>query len=304
MKKIEVVKQHTYKGHSDCLYVLEATDETTFLSAGGDGMIVRWNLKEPDKGEMIIKIPSSVYALSFQKERNRLVAGQNFNGIHLVDVENKKEVGSLNLTKSQIFDIQSTEEKIFIAAGDGEVIVVDWDLQIVARWSASTKSARTIAINEERGQFAVGYSDHRVRVFDINTFALIKELEAHLNSVFTLQYHPELPVLLTAGRDARIKFWDLDRDFALLEEIVAHMFTINHLTFSPDKQHFVSCSMDKSIKVWDAKTFKLLKVIDKARHAGHGTSVNKLLWVQFEDQLLSCSDDRTISQWNINFAEE
>jgi len=52
------------------------------------------------------------------------------------------------------------------------------------------------------------------------------------------------------------------------------------------------------------KDLQLLKVIDKARHAGHGTSVNKLLWVQFEDQLLSCSDDRTISQWNINFAEE
>jgi WD40 repeat protein len=51
--------------------------------------------------------------------------------------------------------------------------------------------------------------------------------------------------------------------------------------------------------VWDAQTFKLKKIIDRARHAGHGTSVNKLLWTTFENQLISCSDDRTISVWEV-----
>jgi WD40 repeat protein len=46
---------------------------------------------------------------------------------------------------------------------------------------------------------------------------------------------------------------------------------------------------------------RLLKVIDRARHAGHGTSVNKVLWTSHEDQLVSASDDRTISIWNIIF---
>ncbi|MEQ8241228.1 MAG: WD40 repeat domain-containing protein [Cyclobacteriaceae bacterium] len=304
MKKIKVEKSHTYKGHSDCLYTLESIDSQSFISGGGDGMIVKWDVENPDNGELIVKIPASVYALSFEPNRKILVVGQNFSGIHLIDVEHKKEIRSVELTKSQIFDIQTTEHFILVATGDGEIIILNWDLQIVNRQKLSTKSARSIAISIERQQFAIGYSDHMIRIFDISNFKLIKELEAHANSVFTLQYHPELPVLLSAGRDARIKFWDLDRDFELLEEIVAHMFTINHLTFSPDNQHFVSCSMDKSIKIWDARSFKLLKVIDKARHAGHGTSVNKLLWLSYQAQLLSCSDDRTISQWNINFAIE
>jgi WD40 repeat protein len=59
--------------------------------------------------------------------------------------------------------------------------------------------------------------------------------------------------------------------------------------------------MDKSIKVWDAGELKLLKVIDRARHAGHGTSVNRVLWTGFRDQLASASDDRTISLWQIIF---
>jgi WD40 repeat protein len=59
--------------------------------------------------------------------------------------------------------------------------------------------------------------------------------------------------------------------------------------------------MDKSIKVWDLREMRLLKVIDKARHAGHGTSVNKLLWSSFGNQLVSGSDDRSISVWDIQF---
>jgi WD40 repeat protein len=57
--------------------------------------------------------------------------------------------------------------------------------------------------------------------------------------------------------------------------------------------------MDKSIKIWDAATFRLLKVIDRARHAGHGTSINKLLWTNFNNQLVSAGDDKRISVWDI-----
>jgi WD40 repeat protein len=53
--------------------------------------------------------------------------------------------------------------------------------------------------------------------------------------------------------------------------------------------------------VWDTKELKLLKVIDRARHGGHRTSVNKLLWTSYNDQLLSASDDRTISVWHLIF---
>jgi WD40 repeat protein len=59
--------------------------------------------------------------------------------------------------------------------------------------------------------------------------------------------------------------------------------------------------MDKSIKVWNLDEMKLLKVIDKGRHAGHGTSVNKLIWTDYQTQLVSASDDKTISVWKIDF---
>jgi WD40 repeat protein len=56
--------------------------------------------------------------------------------------------------------------------------------------------------------------------------------------------------------------------------------------------------------VWDAETFSLLKVIDKSRHAGHGTSVNKVLWTEYNGYIVSGSDDRTLSVWNLKFSKD
>jgi WD40 repeat protein len=127
------------------------------------------------------------------------------------------------------------------------------------------------------------------------------EWQGHVNSVFTLRYSPDGNFLFSGSRDARLKVWDVQAGYLQAEEVVAHMYAINHIEFSPDAKHFVTCSMDKSIKVWDTEALSLLKVIDKSRHAGHGTSVNKLLWTSFESQFLSASDDRSISAWQLFF---
>jgi len=90
-------------------------------------------------------------------------------------------------------------------------------------------------------------------------------------------------------------------DYSFKENIAAHLFAINYLSFRKDGKFFVTCSMDKSIKLWDAETFRLLKVIDKGRHAGHGTSINKLVWSKYNNQVIAVSDDRSISIWDFDF---
>lgn len=303
MPKIQVDKVNTLGGHSDCVYALApGAEPDVFFSSGGDGVIAQWSLKMPDSGRMIAKVSSSVYALHYYAQRNLLVVGQNFDGIHLIDLNEKKEVGSIKLGTSAIFDIKVVKDRIFATLANGEVHVLDLTtLKTLKLIKASEKSARTIAISENLGHFAVGYSDNFIRVFSLHDFSQLNEIEAHKISVFTVQYSPDHRYLISGSRDAHLKIWDTQSGYHLHESIVAHMFAINHLDFSPDGKHFVTCSMDKSIKVWDAETFQLLKVIDKARHAGHGTSVNRVLWTNFNNLLLSASDDRSISIWDIKF---
>jgi len=303
MSTIEVRKLHTLTGHRDCVYTLQRSAvDSIFFSGAGDGMIVSWNLTNPEEGQLIAKLPNSVYALHHHAASDWLIAGHNYDGIHLVDWQNKKEIGSLQLTTAAIFDMQSIGDDLFVATGDGTLLkVAVSNLVSKGKVQATTQSARAIAIHEKRGEVAVGYSDNSIRVFELDSLREKYAWHAHNNSVFTIRYTPDGQFLLSGSRDARLKLWDVNSGYTQAEEVVAHLFAINHLDFSPDSKHFVTCSMDKSIKVWDAQAMRLLKVIDRARHAGHGTSVNKVLWTNYQDQLLSASDDRTISVWNIIF---
>jgi WD40 repeat protein len=302
MNQTQIKRLHSLTGHRDAVYTLHPGGEPSrFFSGSGDGMIVSWDLRSPESGDLVARLPNSVYALHYLADQDTLIAGHNYDGIHLLDWKNKNELASLKLTAAAIFDIQSFGDRLLVASGDGVITVVDLKtLSIINKIKTSNKSARTIAINRSTGEVAVGFSDFFVRVFDEN-LTLTREWQAHQNSVFTLRYSPDGRLLLSGSRDARLKAWAVDSGYRQEEEVVAHMYAINHIEFSPDGKHFVTCSMDKSIKVWDASAMKLLKVIDRARHAGHGTSVNKLLWTDYHQQLVSASDDRSISVWQIIF---
>lgn len=302
MCAVVVNKVATLTGHADSVYALEAVPGTpVFFSGAGDGMIVKWTLGRED-GEAIAKLGASVYALRHDPQTGLLLAGHNFEGLHVLDWQTKKEVKSLQFTRAAIFDLAVVDGSAWVASGDGVITVVDLaGMNVLDRLTASGKSARCIAVHPDRREVAVGYSDNYIRVFRLGDRAMIREYPAHNNSVFSLRYTPDGRWLLSGSRDARLKAWKPDEDYALHQEVPAHLFAINDLRFSPDGKHFVTCSMDKSVKVWRTEDLTLLKVIDKARHAGHGTSVNKLLWSSETNQVISASDDRTISIWDVIF---
>lgn len=303
MSPIQVSKLHAFTGHSDCVYTLASSHlDSVFFSGGGDGMIVKWDLKQPNEGDLIAKLPNSIYALYYDKKSNLLIAGHNYEGIHLLDWQSKQEVASLKLTSAAIFDIATFEDDILVTTGEGMLIVVDQNtLRVKVKLAPSEKNARVMALNPKAGEVAVGFSDDFIRVFSLRDYKLKNEFRAHDSSVFTLSYTPDFNFLISGSRDARLKVWDARSAYTQTGEVVAHLFAINHIAFSPSGEYFATASMDKSIKVWRANEMKLLKVIDKARHAGHGTSVNKLLWSPYQNQLISASDDRSISVWDVLF---
>ncbi len=148
----------------------------------------------------------------------------------------------------------------------------------------------------------IGASDSKIRVYEWKNsfFQFIKEWKAHEPSVFSVISTSIYPYLISAGRDASIRVWNKE-NFELIHEIPAHIQTINHLQLSPNQDFMLSSSMDKLIKLWDIKNdFRLIKVIDKNRNDSHSASVNQMLWLDYNDSVITCSDDRKIIQWAID----
>ena len=293
---IKVIKEQVLTGHKDSVYSLTAISDNRLYSAGGDGLVVEWDLTKPDSGKIVAKVNASIYAIAGHD--NKLVVGENFQGIHVLDMVDKKEHQSLKLTQGYIFDIKRVGKNYWIVGAGGQLFVVSETMEVLHKAVLSNANARCILHLPKRNEVAIGLSDNTIRILNQDTFESCWQIEAHQNSVFTLAHTADQRYMISGSRDARLKIWEVD-NFTLHKEIVAHMYAINHLDFSPDGQYFVTCSMDKSLKVWETRTFRLLKVIDKARHAGHSTSVNRVSWMS-ENRIASCSDDRTISIWSVN----
>ena len=303
-----VARIATLAGHRDAVYALTGGADNLLYSGSADGMVVGWDAAQPERdGELLARVQNSVYALRHLPGPGLLVLGHNFQGIQAIDLAGRQLAHATALPPVAIFEIVYSEsrQRLYVGLGDGTLAVLalpDFRLEKLLR--LADKSLRCLALHEGRGELAVGSSDTLTRILDLDSLATKYTLGESTNSVFSVAYSPDGAHLLTAGRDAQIRRWHVAADYALADTVPAHLYTINHLAFSADGRYLASCSLDKSIKLWDAATLTLLRVLDRARAAGHGTSVNRLVWPGTENRLVSCSDDRSLAVWQLALGNE
>ena len=301
-QQIQVHQIAALTGHEGSIYTLYMpTEGDTIYSAGGDGMVVAWDLKTPGDGQLLARVPSHVFSM-LQLPGGLLLLGQLQGGIHVVDPKSRQEVKHLALHKGGVFDIQPAPGKqVFYAAGGDGVLSV-WDVgsfELKQQLPISQESLRSIQFALDGKTLAIGSSDNRVYILQTGSLAVLDVLEGHENSVFCAQFAGGHEYLLSGSRDAHFHVWKPGKKYQLYRRIPAHRFTINSIAVSPDGSMFATAGRDKEIRIWDATSFDLLKVINQEKYGGHVNSVNKVLWVSFNNYLISASDDRSLMIWDI-----
>ncbi|MDX1912578.1 MAG: hypothetical protein SFV22_13890 [Saprospiraceae bacterium] len=297
---LEVKKIHTCTGHRAALYALApGRSSRHFITAGGDGWVVEWDLDRPENGQLIASTEQQVFSLCTLSDRRRIVAGNMHGGLHWVDRDAPENSRNVQHHRKGVYTLGATGDSLFSGGGDG--LLTRWDTGRAGSMESielSYQALRAWAWSDGRAEIAVGASDNNIYVLDAATLAVRKVLQAaHTLSVFCVAYSPDGQYLLSGGRDAMLRVWDIGRNFKLLSEQPAHWYTINHLVYSPDGALFATASRDKTFKIWDARTFELLKVVDTLRYGAHTRSVNRLLWLP--DCLVSCGDDGLAMLWKI-----
>jgi WD40 repeat protein len=301
---VQIERTHTCTGHRASVYALApGRDNRHFISAGGDGWVVEWNLDNPETGLLVASTDSNIFSLCRLPDA-QLAAGNMNGGLHWINLREPEKARLMQSHKKGIFDLRIIGNRLFSAGGDGVLTV--WNIgsqypEMSIQLSAA--ALRCIAYTPERDELAIGSSDSRIIFLDASTMRVTGEIrDAHTSSVFSLAYAPDGKTLLSGSRDAFLRIHSLSDNGNWMRDprspdLAAHLFTINHIVFSPDASLFATASRDKTIRLWDFQTGQLLKVTDVIRHGGHVNSVNRLMWT--EDALLSASDDRTVSIWKV-----
>jgi WD40 repeat protein len=303
--KIQIEKTSQFLGHGGAIFTLEpSSDAPLFYSGSSDNLVVEWNLEEQHQSKVVAKIPAKALALKYVPDRNVLIVGQSLGGIHVIDLNKNEEIKLLQLHRESVYDIQylPEQESFWVAAGDGTVSI--WsinDFSLITALKLCDKKVRSIHFNSVLKEAAIGCGDGTIRIYDFETFEEKKIIQGHMNdfSVNAACYHPNGKFLLSGSRDAYLNVWDIENDYALIHHIPAHNYAIYSIVFSPDNKFFATGSRDKTMKIWDAENFEMLLRIDKKDNEGHSHSVNKLLWSDFNNYLVSTGDDKAIMVWKV-----
>ena len=271
------------------MYALCRLDETKFLSAGGDGMLIAWDPEQPAQGVLKARIPEPVYSIMQLPGSGTLLAGSASGKLYAILPEGPR-VFEAHL--KGIFALHAQKEGFLTTGGDGMLLHWNFNFEILGRYKISGASLRCLFRSGEL--WFIGSSDHSIYALN-NSFREVEKLEGHRNTVFAV-CQIDKDRLVSGGRDARLCIWDLNH-LELLESIDAHNLHIHALSMNESAGILASGSMDKGIRLWSSPGMELIKVLDK-KYEGHNSSVNSLLWLD-ENTLISASDDRNIIAWSL-----
>ena len=279
----------TLEGHQGAVYDLCLDDFGHLLSAGGDGLLVRWEKEGPqffEKGTALAKADAPLFALAVLADGG-VLAGTGDGGV-----------------------LQGGNEHAWslVPANEGGTYVVCGHAVGGAdgRW-LDRRTGEVLASLEGRircwmalsGGDLLGTSDGLIhRVGRLGT------TPAHKGAVRDLMPWPGKDAVASVGGDGQLRIWSLPEEGALelIIAIPSHKGAIYRAKPSPDGRWVATCSRDRSIALWDAENLTLMARVQRPAMPGHLRSVNALAWVG-SDRLASAGDDGKIMLWKIHEPE-
>jgi len=299
--KMHVERTSTLKAHSAPLYALAPGRKLgTLFSGGGDRVIAEWDLGNELTNPFGIRTDATIYSL-LNIDQQTLLIGTNKGSIHVIDLASKKEIRHLKLHDQGIFHMRycSKLKRVYVGCADESISV--WEAE---QWSLlwhlklGQGKVRRIALDADQSHVAIACGNGSIQILETADNKTIYSIEAHDDGANSLAFLPN-GNLVTGGKDAHLRVWNAKDHFRQLIKIPAHNFAIYDIIVHPQGNWLATASRDKTVKIWDIDLLEKPLRLDRKSHQGHTHSVNALCYLEEEDLLASCSDDRTICLWKV-----
>ena len=86
-----------------------------------------------------------------------------------------------------------------------------------------------------------------VKCWDLEVNKVIRHYHGHLSGVYSLSLHPTLDVLVTSGRDASARVWDM-RTKAQIYVLAGHTGTVADVKCQESDPQVITGSMDSTVR--------------------------------------------------------
>ncbi|MCB0570290.1 MAG: WD40 repeat domain-containing protein [Phaeodactylibacter sp.] len=190
------------------------------FTAGGEGAITRW---APDKGQSLESFHlsnQSLRCLAYCPQRREIAAGASDNAIYLIDADTLALRHRLpGAHDNSVFALHYTPSGDKLLSGGRDARLKAWSLgaepRLLHSQPAHWYTINSIAFHPRGPWFATASRDRTVKLWDADTFNLLKVLDAtrdggHINSVNKLLWSSHNDMLISASDDRTLIAWEVE----------------------------------------------------------------------------------------------
>jgi WD40 repeat protein len=189
--------------------------ENQLFTAGGDGVLTRWNLPTRRATESLHLSHRALRSLAFSEKNNLLAVGASDGSIYLLDPNTLAVLHRIEGAHTpSVFAVAWSPDGRYLLSGGRDALLHVWDAEedfgLVSSQAAHLFTINHLEFSPDGRHFATASRDKSIRIWDATTFQLQKALETvrdhgHLNSVNRLLWLPD--ALLSCSDDRTVVEW-------------------------------------------------------------------------------------------------
>jgi WD40 repeat protein len=242
-----------------------------------------------------------VTALAYSPDGKLLAAGVR-GEVHLLEADSGDMLYTLSGQGPKVTALAFRSDGKFLAVASGtpgkrgEVrlySVNEWDKPPLTI-PAHQDLIHAVAFSPDGKLLATCSYDRLVKLWDVASSKLVRELKDHSDAVYGVAFHPKGHLLASCAADRTAKVWDVATGKRLysLSEATDWLYTV---AWSPDGKSLAAAGVDKSIRVWEA-TAEQGRLVQSA--FVHEKPVWRLEYSKDGKTLYSLGEDRILKAWD------
>jgi tricorn protease-like protein len=168
------------------------------------------------------------------------------------------------------------------------------------RFDGNQPSGEVVAISPD-GKLALtgGAGDTVVRLWDIKTGKLLKNLNGHFGAVYAVGFSPDSKFGVSGGNDNTDRIWDLNNG-QQLRTIQQHFNWVRGVGYTAGGKQIVSGSYDQTIRFFDVNNGAQTRIINGA----HTNIINQMAFTKDGNKAISSSNDLMAKVWDLKNGTE
>ena len=275
-------------------------DGRTFASGSKDGTILLWGYRSANGSASV--------------QTKLTVDREWLSGLNLAFSPDGKTLASGTGYAIQFWDIVTGEQKAAIPSfskflsfsPDGATLIVCADREgTINLWNPITGKEKkmipgdidhvvSVALSPNGKTIAIGSSDGRIYLRDLDTIENKITLSGHKWQVKSLAFSPDGETLVSGSIDQTVRLWDVNTG-EQKKTLTGHTNWVRSIAFSPDGKTIASSSRDGTIRFWNADIGTLKNII-----TGYAAGTEAIAFSSDGQTIIIGYGDGAIRFWDAN----